>query len=72
MFYESKRQAEVVMGQIRNTRKIYFLNYNKLRLLLILVCICTTMVLVPLKSTAAPSSEDAVAAGRRASYLKRY
>jgi len=26
------------MGQIRNTRKIYFLNYNKLRLLLILVC----------------------------------
>ena len=23
------------MGQIRNTRKIYFLNYNKLRLLLI-------------------------------------
>jgi|MDSW01.2.fsa_nt_gb hypothetical protein len=24
------------MGQIRNTRKIYFLNYNKLRLLLIL------------------------------------
>ena len=29
------------MGQIRNTRKIYFLNYNKLRLLLILVCICT-------------------------------
>ena len=36
MFYESKRQAEVVMGQIRNTRKIYFLNYNKLRLLLIL------------------------------------
>ena len=30
------------MGQIRNTRKIYFLNYNKLRLLLILrICICT-------------------------------
>lgn len=25
------------MGQIRNTRKIYFLNYNKLRLLLILL-----------------------------------
>ena len=49
MFCESKRQAEVVMGQIRNTRKIYFLNYNKLRLLLILVCICTTMVLVPYK-----------------------
>ncbi len=43
MFCESKRQAEVVMGQIRNTRKIYFLNYNKLRLLLILVCICTSI-----------------------------
>ncbi len=35
------------MGQIRNTRKIYFLNYNKLRLLLILrICICTIPVQV--------------------------
>lgn len=34
------------MGQIRNTRKIYFLNYNKLRLLLDTTYVCVQVYLL--------------------------